>query len=76
MKTNEPLAKTNWSIDQENSEISFSVKHLMISFIKGEFKTFDAFISTTGKNFRTANINFWIDTSSITTNHVKRAWHL
>jgi len=76
MKSNEALAKTNWSIDQENSEISFSVKHLMISFIKGEFKTFDAFISTTGKNFRTANINFWIDTSSITTNHVKRDRHL
>ena len=48
----------------------------MISFVKGEFKTFDASISTSGKNFSTAQINFWVDTSSITTNHVKRDWHL
>ena len=76
MKSNEATTKTIWSVDQENSLISFNVKHLMISFVKGEFKTFDACISTTGKNFKTAQINFWIDTSSITTNHVKRDRHL
>jgi len=76
MKANEIATKTKWSIDQENSVISFNVRHLMISFVKGEFKTFDASISTSGKNFSTAQINFWVDTSSITTNHVKRDWHL
>lgn len=76
MKANNITAKTNWSVDQENSEISFNVGHLMISFVKGEFKTFDGCISTVGKNFRTAQINFWIDTSSITTNHIKRDRHL
>jgi polyisoprenoid-binding protein YceI len=76
MMANEITAKTIWSIDQENSVISFNVRHLTISFVKGEFKTFDASISTTGKNFSTAQINFWVNTSSITTNHVKRDWHL
>ena len=76
MKATEIASKTKWSIDQENSVISFNVRHLMISFVKGEFKTFDAYISTTGKNFSTAQINFWVDSSSITTNHVKRDWHL
>jgi len=76
MKATEIASKTKWSIDQENSLISFNVRHLMISFVKGEFKTFDACISTTGKNFSTAKINFWVDTSSITTNHVKRDRHL
>lgn len=76
MKSNDATTKTKWSIDQENSLISFNVKHLMIFFVRGEFKTFDACITTTGKNFKTAQINFWIDTASITTNHVKRDRHL
>jgi len=76
MKANDVTAKINWLVDQENSEIGFSVRHLMIARVKGEFKTFDARITTTGRNFRTAQIEFWADTASITTNHVKRDRHL
>jgi len=76
MESNEETTKTRWLIDQENSEISFNVRHLMITHVKGEFKTFNARIITTGNNFGTAEINFWADTSSITTNNVKRDWHL
>ncbi|NEW82166.1 MAG: YceI family protein [Mariniphaga sp.] len=76
MRSNDVTAKTNWLIDQENSEIGFSIRHLVISSVKGEFKTFDARITTTGRNFSTARIEFWIDTASITTNHVKRDRHL
>ena len=76
MRSNDVTAKTNWLIDQENSEIGFSIRHLVVASVKGEFKTFDARITTTGRNFRTARIEFWIDTASITTNHVKRDRHL
>ena len=68
--------KTKWSIDQENSEVGFSVSHLMIGDVKGSFKTFDARIYTMDKDFRTAEICFWIATRSITTNNVKRDRHL
>lgn len=76
MKTDEAAAKMKWSIDQENSEMCFAVKHLTVAYVKGEFKTFDGSISTTGKDFRTARVFFWIDTRSITTNNVKRDRHL
>jgi len=76
MKVNDVPTKTNWLIDQENSEIGFSVRNLVIVRVKGEFKTFDARITTTGRNFRTAQIDFWVDTASVTTNHVKRDRHL
>jgi len=72
----EEVAKTEWSIDQENCDIGFSVQQLMISQVKGSFKTFDARIYTNGKDFKTAEIDFWIDTSSITTNDVNRDKHL
>lgn len=67
---------SEWSVDQSHSEISFSIKHLMISNIKGKFKTFDASIHTTGKDFTTAAIDLWIDISSITTGDAKRDEHL
>src|SRR6185369_7961722 len=68
--------QTKWSLDQAHSEISFKVRHLMISNVKGSFKTFDANVYTTDKDFRTAEVDLWIDASSITTGDEKRDEHL
>ena len=65
-----------WSIDQAHTEISFKVKHLMISNVKGSFKTFEGSIYTTGRDFSTAEIDFWIDPASIETGNSKRDEHL
>jgi polyisoprenoid-binding protein YceI len=65
-----------WSLDQSHSDITFKVKHLMISNVKGAFKTFDASIYTTGKDFTTAETDLWIDVASITTGDEKRDEHL
>ncbi len=67
---------TKWSIDQAHSEITFKVRHLMISNVKGAFKIFDASIHTTDKDFMTAEIDLWIDTGSISTGDVARDEHL
>jgi polyisoprenoid-binding protein YceI len=68
--------QTKWSIDPVHSEIEFKVRHLMIVYVKGGFKTFDASIYTTEKDFTTAEIDLWIDASSITTGDAKRDEHL
>ena len=68
--------KTKWTIDPLHSEIGFKVRHLMIAHVKGSFKTFEANIYTIGKDFKTAEVDLWIDTSSITTNEEKRDEHL
>ncbi|MEI7726282.1 MAG: YceI family protein [Bacteroidota bacterium] len=60
----------------DHSEIGFKVKHLMIAHVKGGFKKFDASIYTTGNDFTTAEIDLWIDPSSITTNNAQRDEHL
>ncbi len=69
-------AQTKWSMDQAHSEIGFSVKHLMIAHVKGTFKTFDASIYTTSDDFTTAEVDLWIDPSSIDTGDTKRDEHL
>ena len=68
--------KTKWSVDQSHCEIAFRVRHLMIAHVKGSFKIFDASIYTDGKDFTTAEIDLWIDPSSIETGDAKRDEHL
>jgi polyisoprenoid-binding protein YceI len=68
--------QTKWSIDQSHCEIGFKVRHLMIAHVKGTFKTFDANIYTTSDDFTTADIDLWIDPSSIMTGDSKRDEHL
>jgi polyisoprenoid-binding protein YceI len=76
MEATEVTTQTKWSIDHAHSVISFKVRHLMITQVRGEFKTFDASIYTTGKDFTTAEIDLWIDPSSIATGDAKRDEHL
>jgi polyisoprenoid-binding protein YceI len=73
---NKMAKETKWLMDHAHSEISFKVRHLMISNVKGTFKIYDANIYTTGKNFKTAVIDLWIDVSSIITGDEKRDEHL
>ena len=68
--------QTKWSIDPVHSEIAFKIRHLMIAHVKGAFKTFDASVYTTAKDFATAEIDLWIDASSISTGDSKRDEHL
>ena len=68
--------QTKWSIVQSHCEIAFKVRHLMIAHVKGEFKVFDGNIYTTVKDFTTAEVDMWIDPSSIVTGDLKRDEHL
>lgn len=76
LKTKRMKNKTKWSIDPAHSEIAFKVKHLMITNVKGEFKTFEANIYTEDKDFTTAEIELCIDAASITTGYETRDEHL
>tara|TARA_R110002096_G_scaffold334997_4_gene528628 strand:- start:101 stop:631 length:531 start_codon:yes stop_codon:yes gene_type:complete len=68
------MKTTTWSIDPAHSEITFKVKHLMISNVKGEFKTFEASID--GEDFTNSTLSAKIDASSISTNNNDRDTHL
>ncbi len=68
--------KVKWVIDPSHSEIAFKVKHLMISNVKGVFKEYDASIYTTGEDFMTAEIDFWMNPASVDTSDKQRDGHL
>lgn len=72
----ETVTKTKWTIDPTHSEILFKVKHLMITNVKGEFRSFDANITSVGNDFDKAKVNVTIDAASIFTNNTDRDAHL
>jgi polyisoprenoid-binding protein YceI len=69
-------AKGKWMIDRQHSEIGFKVKHLMISNVKGKFREFDADVNVLNDDFTTADIDLWINASSLSTDDDKRDTHL
>ncbi len=74
--TMETKGKTTWVMDPAHSEVLFKVKHLMITNVKGEFRTFDAGLVTDGNDFSTAEVNVTIDAASVFTNNEDRDNHL
>jgi polyisoprenoid-binding protein YceI len=67
---------TKWELDQAHCVISFSVRHLMISRVKGSFTKFDASIYTWEKDFTKVEIDIQIEAASISTGDEKRDEHL
>lgn len=65
-----------YKIDPTHSEIKFKVKHLMITNVTGEFKTFDATMESDKEDFSDAKITFNADINSINTNQEQRDAHL
>lgn len=70
----ENTVKTKWVLDPSHSELTFKVKHLMITNVKGEFKNFTVEIDN--EEFKNASLKVIIDPSSINTNSTERDNHL
>src|ERR1700709_288704 len=55
-----------WKLEPTHSEISFSVRHLAISKVRGKFETFDATI-VTAEDPKDSTIEASVDVSSVNT---------
>ncbi len=71
------MATTKWTIDPTHSEVTFKVKHLMISTVTGSFKVFEGQAETETDEFKSVkNVEFKADVKSIDTNNEQRDEHL
>lgn len=71
------MANTKWTIDPTHSEVTFKVKHLMISTVTGNFKVFEGYAESESDEFKSiSNIEFKADVKSINTNNEQRDEHL
>jgi polyisoprenoid-binding protein YceI len=69
-------AQTKWNIDKAHSKVLFSVTHLVISEVTGEFKDFTGSIESSKNDFTDAKIDFTVLVNSVNTDNDQRDKHL
>ena len=65
-----------YSLDDSHTQVGFSVKHLMITNVKGEFKTYNADIDFDAKTKKFKSFKADVETKSVDTGIEKRDEHL
>ena len=63
-------------IDTAHSEITFKIRHLMITNVKGRFTKFEGKMIASKDDFSDAEIDFEADIDSVNTNNEQRDGHL
>lgn len=70
------LFAADWSLDKPHSSVNFSVRHMMVATVHGEFTEFDGTASFDPADLSTLKANFTVQVASVTTDDEKRDGHL
>ncbi len=65
-----------WNVDPTHTGIKFSVTHLMVSELEGNFKTYSGKVESPSTDFNNGTVEFSIDVNSINTESADRDKHL
>src|SRR5437588_299162 len=74
-----PVLKTDlakWNLDATHSHAGFSVRHLMISNVKGEFRKLEGTLEYDPLRIEEASVSIAIDPASLDTREANRDAHL
>jgi polyisoprenoid-binding protein YceI len=69
-------AADTWVIDTAHTEVGFKVRHLAVSWVRGDFSEIDATIEYDGKDLKTLSADVTIGIASLSTGNEKRDEHL
>jgi len=70
------MAASTWNLDKSHSGITFSVRHMMITNVRGSFNNFDAVVSADASDLTGLEASLTIDVNSIDTKDEGRDGHL
>lgn len=65
-----------WTIDNAHSEINFTVRHMMISNVRGQFERFTGTVDFNEEHPAQSSVDVQIEAASINTKEAKRDEHL
>ena len=68
--------QATWNIDTAHSSAQFSVRHMMVATVRGEFANTKGTVRWDGKDLATAVVDATIDATTINTREPKRDAHL
>lgn len=70
------MSVTKWVLDPAHTEVTFKVRHLMITNVTGSFKNFSSEAESADDDFSNAKVIFTIETASVATDNEQRDTHL
>jgi len=70
------MTTNNWNIDTVHSGINFSVRHMVVSKVRGRFAKFSGELAIDDDDLTRSSVNVAIDASSIDTGNEQRDGHL
>lgn len=70
------MSTTKWNMDLSHSEVTFKVKHMMITNVTGTFDVFEGTVESEGDSFENAKVAFSANIDSISTRNEQRDGHL
>ncbi|MBK7038836.1 MAG: polyisoprenoid-binding protein [Bacteroidetes bacterium] len=76
MQTTESTTRVKWIADPMHTSIGFSVKHMMLTTVRGEFEKYTIEAETIGEDFMNSFITFTAETASVNTRNEGRDKHL
>ena len=71
-----PALAQSWTVDTAHSSVGFSVRHMMVSNVKGSFDKFAATVEGSPADPASAKISATIEVASVNTREPKRDDHL
>jgi polyisoprenoid-binding protein YceI len=70
-----PLRPGQWVLDPTHSSVSFSIRHLGVSKVRGQFRRFDAEL-VVGESLDDTSLTATVDLASVDTGHTDRDAHV
>lgn len=70
------FAQTKWQVDKAHAKVGFTVTHLSLSEVDGNFKKFDASIISSKSDFSDAVFEMTTDVASVSTDNDMRDNHI
>jgi polyisoprenoid-binding protein YceI len=71
-----PASAATWKIDPAHSHAQFSIRHMMISNVRGDFSRISGVVDYDSKNISKAKVSADIDVSTVDTGEPDRDKHL
>jgi polyisoprenoid-binding protein YceI len=70
------VSATTWEIDPAHSTVEFSIKHMMVSTVKGQFEKVKGTVDLDEKDVTKSTVDVTIDLASVNTHEPKRDGHV
>jgi polyisoprenoid-binding protein YceI len=70
------LGPNQWAVDPSHSAANFSVRHMMVTTVRGQLGPISGTVEYDGKDVKSARADVRIDVAGITTQNAKRDGHL